>query len=318
MADIPARLRIRQSTSVLWASTNPILALGEPAYEVDTKRFRIGDGITSFTALPFFELNSRLPASLVGRALHFLRVNASETSFETRTPAQLLADLGVTATAAEINAIDGVTSTGTAVIQAADPAAARSAIGAAAPLGFTPVEQGGGTDMGTNKVRIGWRTDGAGLQAQVDATVIGVLATKADIAALPAVGLDYLGAIATTSGSTQTLSGLNLTPYRQIMFVVNGVNSTNAIAVTHTLSVAGCAAFASPSVTNATMRGDGRIDLATGVGSANIASGHAAAPSGAAANPYALRSSLTTASTSISISTSQTFNGGNVLLYGVK
>lgn len=53
MADIPARLRLRQATSVQWASTNPILALGEPAFETDTKRMRIGDGTTAFLSLPY-------------------------------------------------------------------------------------------------------------------------------------------------------------------------------------------------------------------------------------------------------------------------
>lgn len=55
-----------------------------------------------------------------------------------------------------------------------------------ANLGFTPVEQGGGTDMGNNKVRLGWRTDGSGIQAQVDEWPIGVLATMADLT--PAAG----------------------------------------------------------------------------------------------------------------------------------
>ena len=38
-------------------------------------------------------------------------------------------------------------------------------------LGFTPVQQGGGTSQGTNKVYIGW--DGSGLRVQVDATDLG-------------------------------------------------------------------------------------------------------------------------------------------------
>lgn len=41
-----------------------------------------------------------------------------------------LTNLGITATAAELNALDGVTPTGTALIRAADAAAARTAIGA--------------------------------------------------------------------------------------------------------------------------------------------------------------------------------------------
>lgn len=49
-------------------------------------------------------------------------------------------------------------------------------------LGFTPIQQGGGTDMGTGKVYIGWRTDGAGLQAQVGATNIGRIVRNTAVA----------------------------------------------------------------------------------------------------------------------------------------
>lgn len=42
--------------------------------------------------------------------------------------------------------------------------------GKQAALGFTPVQQGGPAGYGTNKVYIGWATDGSGLLCQVDAT----------------------------------------------------------------------------------------------------------------------------------------------------
>jgi hypothetical protein len=43
-------------------------------------------------------------------------------------------------------------------------------------IGFTPVEQGGGADMGTNKVRLGWSSAGdGGIRAQIDATAAGRL-----------------------------------------------------------------------------------------------------------------------------------------------
>lgn len=57
-------------------------------------------------------------------------------------------------------------------------AAARTNLGAQADLGFTPVQQGGGTSMGTNKVYVGW--NGIGLFAQVDTTSLGRLVTNVD------------------------------------------------------------------------------------------------------------------------------------------
>lgn len=41
------------------------------------------------------------------------------------------------------------------------------------PLGFTPVQQGGGHAQGTNKVYVGWRPDGSGLGVTVDVTDLG-------------------------------------------------------------------------------------------------------------------------------------------------
>lgn len=46
-------------------------------------------------------------------------------------------------------------------------------------LGFTPVQQGGGTGQGSNKVYIGWATDASGLKAQADSTYLGNIVTTA-------------------------------------------------------------------------------------------------------------------------------------------
>lgn len=46
-------------------------------------------------------------------------------------------------------------------------------------LGFTPVQQGGGTGQGTNKIYIGWATDASGLKAQADSTNLGNIVTTA-------------------------------------------------------------------------------------------------------------------------------------------
>ena len=46
-------------------------------------------------------------------------------------------------------------------------------------LGFTPVQQGGGTGQGSNKIYIGWATDASGLKAQADSTNLGNIVTTA-------------------------------------------------------------------------------------------------------------------------------------------
>lgn len=52
MTETKARLTLRQGTSTLWASVNPVLLAGEPGFETDTHILRIGDGSTTFTSLP--------------------------------------------------------------------------------------------------------------------------------------------------------------------------------------------------------------------------------------------------------------------------
>lgn len=47
-------LKFRRGTAARWAETNPILDAGEPGYETDTDRFKIGDGFTRWLDLPTY------------------------------------------------------------------------------------------------------------------------------------------------------------------------------------------------------------------------------------------------------------------------
>jgi hypothetical protein len=53
---MPAKttLKLRRDTAANWTSTNPTLAAGEPGFETDTKRLKIGDGSTAWTSLPYY------------------------------------------------------------------------------------------------------------------------------------------------------------------------------------------------------------------------------------------------------------------------
>lgn len=48
------QIRLRRDTSAAFASSNPILGNGEPAYETDTKKLKIGDGTTAYNSLAYF------------------------------------------------------------------------------------------------------------------------------------------------------------------------------------------------------------------------------------------------------------------------
>ena len=48
-------IQFRRGTAELWEQVNPTLNAGEPAYETDTGRFKIGNGINDYVSLPYQE-----------------------------------------------------------------------------------------------------------------------------------------------------------------------------------------------------------------------------------------------------------------------
>jgi SH3-like domain-containing protein len=48
------RIQLRRGTATQWTVANPVLALGEPGHETDTRRVKIGDGATAWNALAYF------------------------------------------------------------------------------------------------------------------------------------------------------------------------------------------------------------------------------------------------------------------------
>lgn len=102
-----------------------------------------------------------------------------------------------------------------------------------AALGFTPVEQGGGTDMGTNKVRIGWRIDNTGIQAQVDGIFHGVLAIKSEVPKMPqaAPGVGQFRALIAAAGVALVLPAGGTWAYHYTFFNGAGTWVTSASSV---------------------------------------------------------------------------------------
>lgn len=47
------RIQIRRDTSSNWSTTNPTPASGEPCFETDTSKFKIGDGTSTYNNLPY-------------------------------------------------------------------------------------------------------------------------------------------------------------------------------------------------------------------------------------------------------------------------
>lgn len=47
------RIQYRRDTAANWTAANPVLALGEPGWETDTKKRKVGDGTTAWTGLGY-------------------------------------------------------------------------------------------------------------------------------------------------------------------------------------------------------------------------------------------------------------------------
>lgn len=47
------KLKLRRDTANRWAAINPVLSEGEPGFELDSGRIKIGDGVTSWNNLGF-------------------------------------------------------------------------------------------------------------------------------------------------------------------------------------------------------------------------------------------------------------------------
>lgn len=58
---IISKLQFRRDTAMTWRALNPVLASGEPGYETDTGKCKIGDGSTAWNDLPYQEFT--LPAA---------------------------------------------------------------------------------------------------------------------------------------------------------------------------------------------------------------------------------------------------------------
>ena len=52
------RIQIRRDTAANWSSANPTLAQGEPGYEIDTRKLKVGDGSSDWNTLEYYSITS--------------------------------------------------------------------------------------------------------------------------------------------------------------------------------------------------------------------------------------------------------------------
>jgi hypothetical protein len=157
--------------------------------------------------------------------------------------------------------------------------------------------------------------------ASVDATTAASIIT----AGVGGGSITLLGTLTTTSGTTQTLSGLTLTSYKQVMAVVKYVSSNTAGTTELKLnSVNGFTNSISIGVNTAgtnEWNGYATIDLASGNVWAVIGYFPAGTTSGSGAtqSKSGVQSTVTTASTSITFAVgTDSFDSGTITVYGVQ
>lgn len=130
--------------------------------------------------------------------------------------------------------------------------------------------------------------------------------------AISALSTTFLGTISTSSGTSQTLSGLTLTPYKFVLAVLNGLSTTSTSTHYITSAIAGREIGVTAAAQG--LVGSVLIELASGVYTSTTFQ------TNTAGYPYAGGSGVSTASTSITfvVGGASPYDAGFIRVYGVR
>lgn len=177
---------------------------GSNAYEIVKCTSRTGDTLTvtraqDGTSALTFNIGDKIEARPVAAIISDLQTNALDGS-------RLTAGT-VSPTALSSAPALGVNAVTTPNITDANVTAAKLAAGAAASnLGFTPVQQGGGTSQGANKIYLGWATNK--VTVQVDATAPATVMTEQNDGTVKTGGYRGVPSVALTSNYTPAFTDM--------------------------------------------------------------------------------------------------------------
>ena len=107
------RMLQRRGTATQWTSANTVLAAGEFGVETDTGQFKIGDGTTAWTSLPYFkdtiDLNIDAKAPLESPTFSGSVTLPINTTIGEVSSSELAVLNGLLASTSELNVLDGIT-----------------------------------------------------------------------------------------------------------------------------------------------------------------------------------------------------------------
>lgn len=112
-------IQIKRGTAARWVELNLVLAAGEPGFEYDTKKMKIGDGVTAWNDLPyigddvcFVAEYSQLP--VIGDPNRIYKVSNEKTIYQWNATDSKYESLssGESFSPSEINLIYGGTANG--------------------------------------------------------------------------------------------------------------------------------------------------------------------------------------------------------------
>jgi hypothetical protein len=73
-----SRIQLRRGKAAFWADENPILHPGEPGYETDTKKLKVGDGETHWNELSYFSSFDLDPGEDGGTAMELILAHIAD------------------------------------------------------------------------------------------------------------------------------------------------------------------------------------------------------------------------------------------------
>ena len=244
----------RRGTSDQWVSANPVLAVGEMGYEIDTRKFKYGDGLTTWLDLPYgIGVSNLADASILGVEL---------LTAESVEAARLLLNIG---TGVSVNATDILDSTavGRAVLKAATTTAAQDAIGATTVGKAVLVA----ADAAAARTAIGAGTyskPGSGIPAEDLTTAVQTALTSAGTA---------LQSVSASTISDSTATGravLTAASAAAARTAIGAGTSDLALGTTATTALAGNYAPTSTSITDSTTVGRGLLTAASALAARSV------------------------------------------------